>query len=61
MSIISPKSSLSPRRQCRGVYDETDFEIVCLYVCHFTEMTSLNQNVLMNMQKVERTSNIVLV
>jgi len=28
-------------------------------VCHFTEMTSLDQHVLMNMQKVERTGNIV--
>ena len=31
----------------------TDFGLFVLIVCHFTEMTSLDQHVLMNMQKVE--------
>jgi len=30
-------------------------ELFVLILCHFTEMTSLDQHVLMNMQNVERT------
>jgi len=34
-------------------------KLFALIVCHFTEMTSLDQHMLMNMQKVERTGDKV--
>jgi len=34
-------------------------ELFIFIVCHFTEMTSLDQHMLMNMQKVERSGDKV--
>jgi len=46
-------SLLVPVKIDRCLFFVTDFEIVCLDRLPFTEMTSLDQHVLMNMQKVK--------